>query len=117
MVITPKLIYQKRILKKYLNSFLDRRWSCFHSIEYLFLIKILTDFISLLRDNNYSFSGLFINRNNFSFYMVLFFIITVNYYNFYFKYFLLVKNKNFNFLLSDLFLIRAVIILFAITII
>ena len=50
--------------------------------------------------------------------LVLFFIIAVNYYNFYFKYFSVSKKtKIFNFLLSDLFLIRAIIILFAITII
>ena len=50
--------------------------------------------------------------------MVLFFIIAVNYYNFNFKYFSVSKKtKIFNFLLSDLFLIRAIIILFAITII
>ena len=120
IVITPKLIYQKRILKRVFEFiFWIGAGHAFIALSiYFFDSKILTDFISLLRDNNYAFSGLFINRNNFSFYMVLFFIIAVNYYNFYFKYFSVSKKtKIFNFLLSDLFLIRAIIILFAITII
>ena len=50
--------------------------------------------------------------------MVLFFIIAVNYYSFYYKYFSKIKkDKLFNFILSDLFIIRAIIILFAITIV
>jgi len=120
MFITPKLIYQKRILKRVFEFiFWIGAGHAFIALSiYFFDSKILTDFISLLRNNNYAFSGLFINRNNFSFYMVLFFIIAVNYYNFYFKYFSInKKTKIFNFLLSDLFLIRAIIILFAITII
>ena len=120
MVITPKLIYQKRILKRVFEFiFWIGAGHAFIALSiYFFDSKILTDFISPLRNNNYAFSGLFINRNNFSFYMVLFFIIAVNYYNFYFKYFSVnKKTKIFNFLLSDLFLIRAIIILFAITII
>ena len=120
MVITPKLISQKRILKRVFEFiFWIGSVHAFIALSiYFFDSKILTDFISILRDNNYAFSGLFINRNNFSFYMVLFFIIAVNYYNFYFKYFSVnKKTKIFNFLLSDLFLIRAIIILFAITII
>ena len=120
MVITPKLIYKKRVLKRAFEFiFWIGAGHAFIALSiYFFDSKILNDFISLLRDNNYSFSGLFINRNNFSFYMLLFFIIAVNYYNFYFKYFSVSKKtKIFNFLLSDLFLIRAIIILFAITII
>ena len=120
IVITPKLIDQKRKLKKTLEIIL---WvGALHSIIALGLYFLDNNFfkgiISLVRETNYSFSGLFINRNNFSFYMVLFFIIAVNYYSFYYKYFSKIKkDKLFNFMLSDLFIIRAIIILFAITIV
>jgi len=120
IVITPKLIDQKRKLKKTLEIIL---WvGALHSIIALGLYFLDNNFfkglISLVRETNYSFSGLFINRNNFSLYMVLFFIIAVNYYSFYYKYFSKIKkDKLFNFILSDLFIIRAIIILFAITIV
>ena len=120
IVITPKLIDQKRKLKKTLEIIL---WvGALHSIIALGLYFLDNNFfkgiISLVRETNDSFSGLFINRNNFSFYMVLFFIIAVNYYSFYYKYFSKIKkDKLFNFMLSDLFIIRAIIILFAITIV
>ena len=120
ILITPKLIDQKRKLKKTLEIIL---WvGVLHSIIALGLYFLDNNFfkglISLVRDTSSSFSGLFINRNNFSLYMVLFFIIAVNYYSFYYKYFSKIKkDKIFNFMLSDLFLIRAIIILFAITII
>jgi len=120
ILITPKLIDQKRKLKKTLEIIL---WiGALHSMIALGIYFLDNSFfkgaISLVRDSSYAFSGLFINRNNFSFYMVLFFIIAVNYYSFYFKYFSKnKKDKFFNFILSDLFIIRLVIILFAITII
>lgn len=120
MIITPKLINKKRILKRVFEFvfWIGAAHALIALSIYFFDNKTLSTFVSLLRDTNYSFSGLFINRNNFSFYMVLFFIVAVNYYSFYFKYFSISKKtKFFNFILSDLFLIRAVIILFAITIV
>ena len=79
MVITPKLIYQKRNLKRVFEFifWIGAGHALIALSIYFFDLKLLTDFIFLLKDNNNSFSGLFINRNNFSFYMVLFFIICV----------------------------------------
>ena len=63
-------------------------------------------------------TGLFINRNNFSFFCVLMFINTIYFYNFSSKYFYFSKSKSLiSFLMSDLFIIRLILVLFAIAII
>jgi len=64
-----------------------------------------------------SVTGTFINRNNFSFYLVLSFIVSIYYLNFYQKYFFHKKKLDiFNFFLSELFLIRLSILIIAIAI-
>lgn len=65
-----------------------------------------------------SVTGFFINRNNFSFFCVIMFIITIYFYNFTSKYFYFSKSKSLlNFLMSDLLLIRLILVIFAVTII
>ena len=91
-----------------------------HAIFGLLIYFFQINQISIYEKKFYlnSITGFFINRNNFSFFCVILFIMTIYFYNFSSKYFYAPKSKSiFNYLLSDLFLIRLVLIIFAVTII
>lgn len=65
-----------------------------------------------------SVTGTYINRNNFSFYLIISFIISLFYLNFYNKHFVKKsKSSYFSFFLSDLFLIRLGILIITLGII
>jgi len=116
MSIISKIIHNKRDLRKVMKVIM---WfavfqSIFGMIVYLFDINQILFFYE---KNHYlnSVTGTFINRNNFSFYLLISFIVSICYLELCKKYFF--KNKKldiFNFLLSELFLIRLAILIIAI---
>jgi len=116
MSIISKIIHNKRDLRKVMKVIM---WfavlqSIFGIIIYLFDIKQILFFFE---KNHYltSVTGTFINRNNFSFYLLISFIVSTCYIELYKKYFFKNKKLNiFNFLLSELFLIRLAILIIAI---
>ena len=116
MSIISKIIHNKRDLGKVMKVIM---WfavlqSIFGMIVYLFDINQILFFYE---KNHYltSVTGTFINRNNFSFYLLISFIVSTCYLELYKKYFF--KNKKldiFNFILSELFLIRLAVLIIAI---
>ena len=116
MSIISKIIHNKRDLRKVMKVIM---WfavlqSMFGIIIYFFDFKQILFFY----EKNYymeSVTGTFINRNNFSFYLLISFIVSTSYLEFYKKYFFKNDKLNiFNFLLSELFLIRLAILIIAI---
>ena len=118
LLIIPSLINNKRALNNSLKAILI--FSIFQSIfGILIYVLDINQILFFYKKTHYfeSVTGTFINRNNFSLFLVISFIISIYYLNFYKKYFLQSFKTTYAFLLSDLFLIRLGILIISIGII
>lgn len=118
LLIVPSLIKNRRSLNACLKLILI--FSIFQSIFGIIIYFFNINNIPFLYKKLYYFesvTGTYINRNNFSFFLIISFIISIYYLNFYQKYFLPKSLNIYKFLLSDLFLIRLCILIISIAII
>lgn len=115
-LITTGLIYSKKDLRQIL--FYSFILSFLHVVYGLIALSngsILYFYNKLDLD---ILSGFFINRNHYSFFLVLIFVLCIYYINLYNKYFATkFESKWLGFILSDIFLIRVFLILVSISII
>jgi len=119
-LITPYIINSKRALNFTFQTIIF--FGLIHVVFGLFIEIFEIYKVGIYQKNYYlgSLTGFFINRNNFSFFLVLIFIVNFYYLGFYKKYFLAQKktySQFFQFISSNLFIYRLSLIFFSVGII
>jgi len=116
-LITPMLIKNKRELKKVLQIIIF--FGFIHASYGLVMNTLnLNDYYFYKKISNFnSVSGFFINRNHFAFLILIIFITSLTLIQLNQKYFNKVSFKSVSFFLSDNFIIRVIILLFALALI
>lgn len=116
-LITPLLITNKRAFRKALQIIIF--FGFIHSVYGLLMNALnLNEYYFYEKISNFnSISGFFINRNHFAFFILLIFISSLALLQLNHKYFDKVSPRSISFFLSDNFIIRVLILLFALALI